>query len=147
MKYKILILLAGVLSISAAANEIDVAPESSTTKSNGCGIITLNENPPKTKNVYYAAINQIDGQTVSSRSTRFALAAGKHTIKVIEKIQDSSFTRRRGEMKNYKYITLDVKPNVKYSLGAKFDRSKRSKLKTGEYWEPVVWRMAEKKCS
>lgn len=147
MKYRTLILLAGMLSFSAIANDSDVAAESSTAKSNGCGMVTLNENPPKTKNVHYAAINQIDGQTVSSRSTRFALAEGKHTIKVVEKIEDSSFTRRRGEMKNYKHIILDVKSNVKYSLGAKFDRKKRSKLKTGEYWEPVVWRMVEQNCS
>ena len=146
MKYKILILLAGMLSFSVAANEIDVAPELSTAKSNACGIITLNENPPKTKNVHYAAINQIDGQTVSSRSTRFALAEGKHTIKVVEKITESSLTRRRGEMKNYKFIEMDIQANKKYALGAKYIRKNRSKLKTGEYWQPVVWKTSESEC-
>ena len=67
-------------------------------------------------------------------------------IKVIENIRENSLTRRRGEMKNFKYIEIDIQANKKYALGAKFIRKNRSKLKTGEYWQPVVWSESEESC-
>ena len=114
---------------------------------NACGEITLHSRPPKTKDIYFAWINQIDGETVSTKSKRFSLTPGTHRIKIYENIQDPRFTRRRGEMMNAKYIDFKVEENMKYSLGAKYIRKNSSKLKTGEYWEPIVWKTIESTCS
>ena len=111
-----------------------------------CGIITLYNKPPKTKNIHFASINSIDGITVSSDSQVFTLATGKHLVKVIENIRENSLTRRRGEAKNFKFIEIDVQANKKYALGAKFIRKNRSKLSSGEYWEPVVWKENTEDC-
>jgi len=146
MKKLLIIGMSLCFSFTASASTVatDVTAQS---KANECGTIVLYEKPPRTKNIYHAVINTIDDQVVSPKAMRFALSPGKHTIKVIENIQDNSLTRRRGEMKNYKLITFEVKANEKYSLGAKFHRNKRSKLKTGEYWDPIVWKSSEKSCS
>jgi len=111
-----------------------------------CGVITLYEKPPATKNMHFASINSIDGQVVVTNSKRFTLAPGKHVIKVIEHIRENSITRRRGEAKNFHIIEFEVEANKKYSLGAKYIRKNRSKFKTGEYWAPEVWKTRNSAC-
>jgi len=145
MKIKTLTVIALLLlqNNSALADEKGIKDN---LEAKGCGIITVYKKPPKTKNVHYAAINSIDGVVVSTKSRSFVLTTGKHVIKVIENIRENSLTRRRGEMKNFKYIEIDIQANKKYALGAKFIRKNRSKLKTGEYWQPVVWSESEESC-
>lgn len=126
----------------AAEKTANLKPENT----NKCGVITLYKKPPKTKNIHYAMINSIDGEIVNSKSKSFSLNEGKHVLKVIENIVESSLTRRRGEMKNYKFIEVDIQANKKYALGAKYIRKNRSKLKSGEYWQPVVWSVADVTC-
>ncbi|MGB0936882.1 MAG: hypothetical protein ACPGTQ_05465 [Colwellia sp.] len=139
-------IIVSAISFGSQAENQETAIVEKATVEQGCGEIILHSRPPKTKNMHYAWINQIDGHTVSTKSTRFKLSAGTHRIKVIEQIQSNQFTRRRGEMMNAKYIDFEVKPNMKYSLGAEFVRKNRSKLKTGEYWNPVVWKSTETEC-
>ena len=112
----------------------------------GCGVITLYEKPPQTRDMHYATINIIDGVVVNEGSTSFTLSAGKHLIKVVEKIRENSITRRRGEAKNYHIIEFDVEANKKYALGSKYIRKNRSKFKTGEYWQPEVWKTKDIEC-
>jgi hypothetical protein len=140
------VLVVSVISFGSQAENQEIAIVEKPTAEQGCGEITLYSRPPKTKDIHFAWINQIDGETVATNSTRFTLSAGVHRIKVIERIQSNHFTRRRGEMMNAKYIDFVVKPNMKYSLGAEFIRKNRSKLKTGEYWNPVVWKTTEAEC-
>jgi hypothetical protein len=140
------VLVVSVISFGSQAENQEIAIVEKPTAEQGCGVIVLYMRPPKTKDVHFVWINKIDGETVSSNSTRFKLSAGVHRIKVIEKIQSNHFTRRRGEMMNAKYIDFEVKPNKKYSIGAEFIRKNRSKLKTGEYWKPVVWKTTETEC-
>lgn len=115
-------------------------------KIGACGVITIYEKPPSTKNIHFASINSIDGQVVVSNSQSFTLAPGKHVIKVIEHIRENSITRRRGEAKNFHIIDFKVEANKKYSLGAKYIRKNRSKFKTGEYWTPDVWKTSNSAC-
>jgi hypothetical protein len=110
-------------------------------------MISVYKQPPYQKNIYFVNIDSIDGVPVKSGSHGFQLSPGKHKIKVIEQIQDNHFTRRRGEMKNYHVMEIMVEPNKKYYLGAKFIRKNRSKLKTGEYWDAIVWKTSNKDCS
>ena len=112
-----------------------------------CGEITTYNPPPETKDIYFAKINLIDGKTISSYSNRIKLSVGLHKIKVIENIQVPSFTLRRGEMMNYKTFEINIEPNKKYAVGAKYIRENRSKLKSGDYWEPIVWKVSESKCA
>lgn len=111
-----------------------------------CGIITLYNKPPATKDIHFASINSIDGVTTSLESGSFTLTPGKHIIRVIEHVRENSITRRRGEAKNYHIIEFQVEAGKKYALGAKYNRKNRNKFKTGEYWTPVVWKTSEVDC-
>lgn len=140
-------LMVSVISFASHAENQQSTPVATVDENQGCGEIILYSRPPKTKDIHYAWINQIDGQTVSTNSARFKLSAGKHRIKIIEKINSPHFTRRRGEMMNAKYIEFEIKANQKYALGAQYIRKNRSKLKTGEYWNPIVWKTTEAECT
>ncbi|TPH19158.1 hypothetical protein [Litorilituus lipolyticus] len=111
-----------------------------------CGVITLYNKPPATKDIHFASINSIDGVTTSMESGSFTLTPGKHIIRVIEHVRENSITRRRGEAKNYHIIEFQVEANKKYALGAKYNRKNRNKFKTGEYWTPVVWKTTDVEC-
>ncbi|GAA6170904.1 hypothetical protein NBRC116592_05740 [Colwellia sp. KU-HH00111] len=129
-----------------STNTTATVSKNATANANRCGVVILSKKPPKTKSIHFASINSIDGVTVSSRSRAFTLSEGKHVVKVIENIRENSLTRRRGEAKNYKFIELNIQGNKKYALGAKYIRKNRSKLSTGEYWEPVVWKEENVEC-
>ncbi|NMP15069.1 hypothetical protein [Thalassotalea sp. Y01] len=136
--------MAPMLAFSTQA--FDEQESAETVDPTACGIVSVYKRPPETKRLYHVVINTIDGVPVGSNSHSFVLSPGKHKIKVMENITDSYFTRRRGEMLNYKVIEIDVEANMRYYLGAKYNRKHKSKLKTGEYWDPVVWKTQEKEC-
>lgn len=130
-----------ISSTTLVAHAEDGQAVEATVKS--CGEIVTYNKPPQTKSIYHAWINTIDGETVSTKAKRFVLTPGVHKIKLVENIVDPRFTRRRGEMMNAKVFELNVEPGKKYALGAQYVRKNRNKLKTGEYWEPVVWKVSE----
>ena len=147
MKFNIIVItiLAALLPKYALADAEDQV-ESQEVQSNQCGIVAVYKNPPSTKNVHFASINSIDGQIITSGGAVFALSPGKHIVKVIENIRENSLTRRRGEAKNFKFIEVNIEANKKYNIGAKYIRKNRSKLSTGEYWQPVVWSTSDENC-
>jgi len=141
------LLISALLPLSFASiadettNKVTVAkPET------GCGIVSIFKKPPQTKSIYRVVIDKVNDQTIPE-TAQFQLPVGKYKFKVIELIQDSRFTRRRGEMKNFKDFEVVVEANTKYEIGAKYIRKNRSKLKTGEYWEPVIWKKSSVTCS
>ena len=139
-------LLASAMFLSLGASAQAAETQKGEQASNACGLVSVYKMPPETKRIYQAAINTIDGVPVSSVNHTFQLTPGKHKIRVIENITDSYFTRRRGEMLNYKVIEIEVEANKKYYLGAKYNRKHKSKLKTGEYWDPIVWKTRDADC-
>ncbi|MDN3651916.1 hypothetical protein QWY77_03935 [Thalassotalea ponticola] len=121
--------------------------QSATSEAVQCGIVSVNKPTPTTKDLYPAKVNTIDDDPVKSNSHTFFLPVGKHKIKVMENIHDDLFTRRRSGMLNYKIIEVDVKANTQYYLAAKFNRKQKTDLKSGGYWEPVVWKTMARECS
>jgi hypothetical protein len=144
LKTSILALALSVSFSSIAAEE--TVDETTSQASLECGVITLYNKPPITRNLHFASVNSIDGRTVNMGSKSFTLSPGKHIIRVVEHIRENSITRRRGEAKNFHIIEFDVKANKKYSLGAKFIRKNRNKFSTGEYWTPEVWKTSDVEC-
>ncbi|WP_019025783.1 hypothetical protein [Colwellia piezophila] len=141
------LLMSMTFSVSAQENTPVAEPSGQAATIQGCGEIVLYNKPPSTRNMHFASIGSIDGQTVSLKSRSFNLSAGKHIIRVQEHITEASLTRRRGEAKNYHLIEFVVEANKKYSLGAKYIRKNRNKFATGEYWAPAVWKTSDVECS
>ncbi len=132
----------------------------------GCGKVSVFFTPPSSKQFYHAKIFQIDEQRVNSTRETFRLKPGKHIIHLKEYINDYLFVRRfrspqGSKLSNWtdrtndfkwstrrnkrfhgvaKSIEIDIKPNVTYNLAAKFIKDKQFKQRSGEYWEPVVWK-------
>ena len=147
MKLNIIVIsVLAILVPGYALADAENQAENQGVKSNQCGIVVLYKKPPSTKNIHFATVNSVDGQITNSGSKVFALSPGKHIIKVIEKITENSLTRRRGEAKNFKFIEVNIEANKKYNIGAKYIRKNRSKLSTGEYWQPVVWATSDESC-
>ncbi len=138
-----------VLSINDAADVND----------NSCGKVSVFFTPPKSKRFYNAHIAQINDRYVSSRRETYRLKPGKHIIYLREQIDDfllsirfrstqsdNKWNRRYSRFRGVngsqyaKSIEIDIKPNTTYNLAAKFIKDKRSKQRTGEYWEPVIWK-------
>jgi hypothetical protein len=112
-----------------------------------CGEISISILPPETQDMYQVSVNKIDGETVLNINGNFRLALGSHTLELIEHIRDPYFARRRGEMKNAKMLEIDVEPDIRFHLAAKFNRNNRSKLVEGGYWDPVVWKKSKRECN
>jgi len=117
-----------------------------TTQSNTqCGEVFVANSPPVTKDFYPVSVQKVDGKNVHANNLR--LSPGIHTLELKEYITDTAFTRRRGEMKNRKKLEINVLPNTRIYLVAKFNRAKRSRLTTGEYWQPVIWKQSQRSCN
>ncbi len=112
---------------------------------NECGVVSIYKDTPKTKNIHRVNINTIDGEIMSSKSHRFELTPGKHSIKVMELIDDQDLNRR-GKVQNYHVLDITIEANHKYHLGAKFDRANKTKLSDGRYWQPIIWKTSIEAC-
>jgi len=121
-------------------------PATTTTQNNDqCGEVFVANFPPVTKEFYPVSVHKVDGKKVYSNNLR--LSPGLHTLELKEHISDSAFARRRGEMKNRKNLEVNILPNTRIYLVAKFNRGKRARLTTGEYWQPIIWKQSQRSCS
>jgi len=111
-----------------------------------CGVINVTKVPSSVKDIYSAYIINIDGRGVVSTRSTFKLPPGKHVLRVHELASGGNLSRRKSNMQIAKTLEIEVKPNMKYYLGAKFDRENRSSRLKEEYWKPVIWKISEQAC-
>lgn len=111
-----------------------------------CGRVSVFFTPPQARDEYPAFIEAIDGKGVLSTKDNFQLSIGKHTLAVHELITDYRLSRRGAGIEQAKTLTINVEPNVIYYVAAKFIPENRFKLYKDQYWEPVVWKVADKAC-
>lgn len=111
--------------------------------SDACGQVSTFFRPPKTRDLYSVFVSQINDDNVIRSRTTFKLAPGKHKIDVHELIDFDRFTRRSNAIQRAKPIIIDVKKDTVYYLAARFIPENRKKERTGEYWEPVIWKTTE----
>lgn len=123
-----------------------VTPAKSTPMQEQCGVVTVKTVPPSIRDIYAAYIMNIDGRGVDTKRTNFKLSPGKHTIRVHELISGGSLSRHRSTMQIAKTLEVHIEPNMKYYLGARFVREKRSSRLKEEFWQPVIWKISEQEC-
>ena len=127
-------------SESEPAAEINEAVSDST-----CGEVSVFFRPPETRKLYPAYVSSINGNGVLRVKKSFRLKPGKYQFKLHELIDDPFFTRRSRRMQKAKILELEIKPNMRYDLAARFISEKKLSLRD-DFWEPVVWRSREQKC-
>ena len=129
-----------IMGSELATTNNDVEVSDSTEQSNTCGLVSVFNKPPVTRDLFPVKVTQIGDDGVNIQRVKFKLPVGKHTIHIQEFINDAFFKRRSFSIQDAKTLEIDVEPNTTYHLAAKFNRRDRNKQKGGEYWEPVIWK-------
>lgn len=119
-----------------------------------CGYVATNPKPPASKDLYPAAIAEVDGKKVAgSDARRIKLEVGVHRIGVQAQIGDD----RRGRAKLVELgigdaaaalavIEIDVQADSSYQIAAQLVANQKDRAQPGGYWEPVVWRKLVDSC-
>lgn len=118
-----------------------------------CGRISIEQQTPRNRDVFPALLLSVDGRLPGpSDNTRFRLTPGRHVLLVTETIDSEQFSSianmqrtRRGEG-GYRELEIEIQPGVTYYLGAMLRRDRGNRVASGEYWEPVIWKMHPERC-
>ncbi|GAA4354187.1 hypothetical protein [Kangiella marina] len=120
-------------------------------KLSGCGVVTFLFTPKLVQDIYNVEASQIDGESVLISKTIHQLKAGQHSLKLYDKIPAKELLPSINTSKRFyresKMLDLIVESDKRYFIGAKFDRNKRYKTRGGAYWEPVILKVEDYKCS
>lgn len=128
-------------------------------RSTGCGYVSDREGVvPRSKQIFYAEITQIDGRSTPFGNNRHEVPAGTHVLVVREFIDRSRLTgpeimridrmKQRLQARAYKTVLVDVRPNTSYRIGARLlkDKLDPASIHDNAYWEPVVWSSVAEQC-
>lgn len=123
----------------------------------GCGRIDMSMPPPARQGIHPVILHEVDGRLPGPLAAEsFRLSPGRHTLKLSEAIDGRYLTmnqnRRRGSLlrhERYKYFELEVEDDAVYRIGARLveGRNSTEDVRSGAYWEPVVWSTATLPCS
>lgn len=127
----------------------------------GCGYVTDNDGPePRSEQVHDARITRIDGRSTPLQPVnRHRVDAGRHVLTVSERIprtwlssaqaREIARMQQRKWARAYKPLVVDVKPGMKYKVGARLlrDRLDAAGIRDNAYWEPVVWAEESERCN
>lgn len=119
-----------------------------------CARVSVVDVAPRAQKLYPAVLIELDGAlpgTMTSETWR--ITPGKHTLKVAEAIAPHEFNmvqlRQRDGRFSDRYKTLEIvaEPGITYRLAAKFHPDQRQKIRSGDYWEPVIWKESRESCN
>jgi hypothetical protein len=164
MKLAIVVVFALGLGLPLGANasaaqsggELRLLPATgSAERGQGCGRVSVELRPPVvSEKVFPLVLHEIDGRLPGpSGSVVHRLGVGRHHLKVSEAIDARRFTgwenRKRATLFRYerfKYLVLNVEADTTYRIGARFIPEASSEVRSGAYWEPVVWSEVTQPC-
>ena len=119
----------------------------------GCGRLSDFDVAPRQQQLHAATIISIDGVTPGpSGSKSYRVAAGTHTLKVAERIENrylsfSDRLRNAGlQSERYKTLAVDVAPDTTTLIAARLNEDKRNESAHGAYWDPVAWKQTAEAC-
>lgn len=120
----------------------------------GCGRIDTSLKPPITQDIHPVVLHEIDGRLGGPlQSESFRLKPGRHVLKLSEAIESRHFTfnqnRKRSALfrhERFKDFEIDIEVDGLYRIGAKLIRDARDDIRSGAYWEPVVWSVSTIPC-
>lgn len=122
-------------------------------ESHGCGRVSDFDVAPRQQQLHAATIISIDGVTPGpSGSKAYRVAAGPHTLKVAERIENrylsfSDRMRNAGlQSDRYKTLEVDVAPDTTTLIAARLNEDKRNEPAHGAYWDPVAWKQTVEAC-
>lgn len=119
----------------------------------GCGRISIEDFAPRKQKIYPATLIEIDGRSAIPLDSRvFRVTPGTHVLTVGERIDPREFNstdqRQRTRLTRdwYKTLTVEVEPGMTYRLGARLVMDQRHEIRSGAYWEPVIYAEKAESC-
>ncbi len=141
--------LAGV----ASATEVPGYRLSVLAPRGACGRISTFDSAPRGRQLFPVVLVAIDGRAIADSDTSVhRLAPGRHVLTLAEAIDADRFSgaqqvvRDRRSRERHKTLEIDVEADTTYQLAARFQLDRRSEIRSGAYWEPVVWRESVEAC-
>ena len=113
---------------------------------NACGRVSVFRQTPINERYFGASIVNVNDNNVDTKKTTHRVPPGKNQIQIFPHSGGFSAAGSRSRFRG-KIVEIDVKPNMTYHLGAKFNAEKRYRTRNQEDWEPVVWKITEESCS
>ena len=113
---------------------------------NACGRVSVFRRPPVNERYFRSSIVNVNDNNVDTKKTTHQVPPGKNQIQIFPYGGNFSAGGSRLRFRG-KIVEIDVKPNMTYHLGAKFNPEKRYRTRDQEDWEPVVWKITEESCS
>lgn len=105
-----------------------------------CGTIVLFDRNVNAEHVFPVGVIDIDGKQPFRMRSSYALAPGKHVLKVGEKAPQSELSyqvqRNPDRSIRNRSFEIEIKPDMMYVIAAKFDPEQATDPKA--YWMPVV---------
>lgn len=137
---------AATLSIGESQRPTTAATQDSA----GCGRISTVDVAPRQENLHRAQLQLVDGRNAGTTGQEvFRVSSGMHKLTIAENI-DSTYLaisdRQRGRALTHKTLMVNVEPDHIYYIAAWLDEAQRQAWATGDYWQPVVWKVAAQRC-
>lgn len=118
-----------------------------------CARISTFDVAPRKQQLFPAVLIAVDGRLPGpSNAASWRLEPGRHVLKVAEAIDPKRFTplqNRERDGRNpdrYKTLEIDAQPGITYRLAARFHVDRRDDMRSGGYWEPVIWKESAESC-
>jgi len=142
------------LSGQARATEVPGYRLQVTAPRGGCGRVDMSLQPPVTQDIHPVVLHEVNGRLGAPlESTSFRLSAGRNVLKLSEAIDSRHFNANQNRKRNalfrherFKYFEIDVEADGVYRIGAKLNRDAREEIRSGAYWEPVIWSVSKATC-
>ena len=125
-----------------------------------CGYVSTEAGVvPTSKDIFQAAITQIDGRAPVTERYEYKLESGKHILVIGEGIKSTRLNSAQlaqiRKMKKstpagfFKAFILDVQPGTSYRIGVRLlqDKLDTQSIRDNAYWEPVVWEEVPQACA
>ena len=116
----------------------------------GCGFVNVFDVAPRAQKVHAVRLLSIDGRVAGPEGrTNFRVDAGHHELEVAEDIERpylSIGSRQRAVGRSVKTLSIDIRPDTVYYVGAQLHPEHRTEWKDGAYWDPVVWKETPGEC-
>lgn len=141
------------LELGAALAHASLAATAAGDGVSRCGRVSVFDIAPRLQQLHRAVLIAVDGHLPGpSDATSYRLTSGRHVLTVAEAIDARRFTLVQGVQRSrlgderYKKLEIDVQPGITYRLAARFHREARGNVRTGEYWDPVIWKETPETC-
>lgn len=118
-----------------------------------CARVSTFDSAPRAQQLFPAVLIAVDGELPGPTGAEsWRIKPGKRVLKVAEAIEPNRFTPLQNRERDgrradrYKTIEIDAQPGITYRLAVRFHADRRNRMRSGDYWEPVIWKESPESC-